>query len=268
MFIRESYYENELEAQAEKVLKNYAVGKLLIAGDNRFLSADLISFLYYLVQPYASVSEKAYRLQVSLLNSVLKDSEIYAPGAAYDSQERYTLLRNPHIARNEEVLAVPAEEAEHNLRDLYLSHLTDVVMVSPTALIAERLGGADYDGDMIKTIAEPILNDCVMQNYAGADYAISHQTSLPLLQIPSADPLIHNTLDLRRSIIHFLPASVRSPMRHLTAVSLPTMRISTPRPRRNADRKQKRLPSSRDLRSTPQKAASSPICLNISAKRR
>ena len=195
LFINESYYENELDALAEKVLKNYAVGKLLIAGDNRFLSADLISFLYYLVQPYANVSEKAYRLQMSFLNSVLKDSEIYAPGAAYDSQERYTLLRNPHIARNEEVLAVPAEEAEHSLRDIYLSHLTDVVMVSPTALIAERLGGADYDGDMIKTIAEPILNDCVMQNYAGADYAISNQMALPLLQIPSADPLIHNAND-------------------------------------------------------------------------
>ena len=130
LFINESYYQNELDALAEKVLKNYAVGKLLIAGDNRFLSADLISFLYYLVQPYANVSEKAYRLQMSLLNSVLKDSEIYAPGAAYDAQDRYTLLRNPHIARNEEVLAVPAEEAEHNLRDIYLSHLTDVVMVS------------------------------------------------------------------------------------------------------------------------------------------
>ena len=47
----------------------------------------------------------------------------------------------------------------------------------------------------IKTIAEPILNDCVMQNYAGGDYDITHQTSLPLLQIPSADPLIHNAND-------------------------------------------------------------------------
>lgn len=195
LFINESYYENELDALAEKVLKNYAVGKLLIAGDNRFLSADLISFLYYLVQPYANVSEKAYRLQMSFLNSVLKDSEIYAPGAAYDAQDRYTLLRNPHIARNEEVLAVPTEKTKNNLRDIYLSHLTDVVMVSPTALIAERLGGADYDGDMIKTIAEPILNYCVMQNYAGADYAISNQMALPLLQIPSADPLIHNAND-------------------------------------------------------------------------
>ena len=74
------------------------------------------------------------------------------------------------------------------IRKTYLSHLTDVVMVSSNALIAERLGGADYDGDMVKTITEPILNDCVMQNYTA-------QAVLPLLQIPSAEPLIHNAND-------------------------------------------------------------------------
>ena len=32
-------------------------------------------------------------------------------------------------------------------------------------LAAERLGGADYDGDMIKTIADPLLNECVKRNF-------------------------------------------------------------------------------------------------------
>ena len=194
LFIHESCYETELDALAEKVLKNYAVGKLLIAGDNRYLSGDLMAFLQYLIHPYIRENEEAYHLHILLDSSILKDSEIYAPGAEYDSQEHYTLLRNPHIARNEEVLVEPLVEADA-FREKYLSHLTDVVMVSPTALIAERLGGADYDGDMIKTIAEPILNDCVMQNYVGEDYDINSQATLPLLQIPSADPLIHNAND-------------------------------------------------------------------------
>ena len=194
LFIHESCYETELDALAEKVLKNYAVGKLLIAGDNRYLSGDLMAFLQYLIQPYTRENKEAYRLYMLLDASILKDSEIYAPGAKYYSQEHYTLLRNPHIARNEEVLVEPLVEADA-FRTKYLSHLTDVVMVSPTALIAERLGGADYDGDMIKTIAEPILNDCVMQNYVGEDYTINSQATLPLLQIPSADPLIHNAHD-------------------------------------------------------------------------
>ena len=38
------------------------------------------------------------------------------------------------------------------MRKYYLGHLTDVVMVDANMLAAERLGGADYDGDMIKTM--------------------------------------------------------------------------------------------------------------------
>ncbi|WP_294756487.1 hypothetical protein [uncultured Flavonifractor sp.] len=73
-----------------------------------------------------------------------------------------------------------------NLRQHYLGHLTDVVMVSADSLAAERLGGADYDGDLIKTIADPILNRCVKRNY---DYDVHQQLSnnanLPLLKIPA-----------------------------------------------------------------------------------
>ena len=186
-FINEAYYTNELDALAERTLKKYAVGKLLIAGDNRYLSGDLITFLYYLIQGQHENNDQAYRLQSMLCKEMLTESEIYAAGAAYESQEHYTLLRNPHIARNEEVLLEPMKK-EGVIRKTYLSHLTDVVMVSSNALIAERLGGADYDGDMVKTITEPILNDCVMQNYTA-------QAVLPLLQIPSAEPLIHNAND-------------------------------------------------------------------------
>ena len=46
-------------------------------------------------------------------------------------------------------------QSTDRLRNHYLGHLTDVVMVDAYMLASERLGGADYDGDMIKTIAEP-----------------------------------------------------------------------------------------------------------------
>ena len=47
---------------------------------------------------------------------------------------------------------------KNNMRQFYFHQLTDVVMVSSNMLAAERLGGADYDGDMVKTIADPIIN--------------------------------------------------------------------------------------------------------------
>ena len=43
------------------------------------------------------------------------------------------------------------------MREYYFGHLTDVLMVDSRVLAAERPGGADYDGDMVKTIASPSL---------------------------------------------------------------------------------------------------------------
>ena len=37
-------------------------------------------------------------------NEFLDTNEFYAPGAVYSQQDIYALLRNPHIARNEEAL--------------------------------------------------------------------------------------------------------------------------------------------------------------------
>lgn len=83
-----------------------------------------------------------------------KGNSFYAPKAAYEQPETCTLLRSPHIARNEEILLRPYGK-EEALRKYYLGHLSDVVMVDAEMYAAERLGGADYDGDMIKTIADP-----------------------------------------------------------------------------------------------------------------
>lgn len=72
------------------------------------------------------------------------------------------------------------------MRKYYLSHLTDVVMVNWDSLTAERLGGADFDGDMIKTISDPIVNRCVKRN---------SKAHTPLLKIPSAEPVICDATD-------------------------------------------------------------------------
>ena len=74
------------------------------------------------------------------------------------------------------------------IREKYFSHLRYVLMVDSRSLIAERLGGADYDGDMIKTIADPLINTCVLRGYK--DGAV-----LPVLKIPAAEPLIADAGD-------------------------------------------------------------------------
>ena len=65
-------------------------------------------------------------------------------------------------------------------------------MVDSRSLIPERLGGADNDGDMIKTISDPLLNRCVSRNYGGS---FENSSNLPLLKIPAAEPLQQDAQD-------------------------------------------------------------------------
>lgn len=139
-FIREPIYVEQLDGQARKVLRGYAVGRLLVPGDNRFLSGDLLELLRRLIAPrvFQLPGERDFCNQV--LGDFFAEDSFFAPGAAYNHEDSCTLLRNPHIARNEELqLSVYPEGDE--LRQHYLGHLTDVVMVSADSLAAERLGG-------------------------------------------------------------------------------------------------------------------------------
>ena len=174
LFLEESIFAGELRRQAESVLKQYSLGQLLVSGDNRYLSDDLMRLLYILTDDA--------RLEAECLSG----NQIYAPRPAYSEQDQYTLLRSPHIARNEEVLAIPMKSVGP-YRQKYLSHLSYVLMVDSRSLIPERLGGADYDGDMIKTVADPMLNECVQRSHG--------EETPPLLKIPAAEPLISDATD-------------------------------------------------------------------------
>ena len=199
--IGEPIYQQELAGRAKQILKNYSLGRLIVAGDNRYLSGDLMDFLSYLLEtlPQKKRNKAFYDVTKSLR---FKTSAFYAPGAAYQHGDTCTLLRNPHIARNEELQlsSYDAKKEKRQMRHFYFRHLTDLVMVDSTMLAAERLGGADYDGDMVKTIADPILNECVRRNYEAsrgiADDALSNEANIPLLMIPSATPLIRSAEDL------------------------------------------------------------------------
>ena len=186
-FLNEKVFTKELESRAESILKDYALGSLISAGDNRYLSGDLLRFLRCLGGDRIGDADS-----VSITREYIGEGEFYAPGAAYLKNEFYTLLRNPHIARNEEAVAKPVNEGYY--RKKYLSHLTYVVMVASDTLIPERLGGADFDGDMIKTIADPLMNKCVARNYSGIafDYMASQ---IPVLHIPSASPQMKDAND-------------------------------------------------------------------------
>ena len=197
-FINEPIYTKRLEDEADKIVERYAVGRLIVAGDNRYLSGDLLDFLNCLPVTKTETSKKANTFINFRWALELNHQNFFAPGAAYQPGHVCTLLRNPHIARNEEMQLYPLEDSK-NLRDQYLGRLTDVVMVGYTSLAAERLGGADYDGDMIKTISDPILNECVKRNIhhdpPRPQSIFSRSHNLPLLMIPTVQPQIRSADD-------------------------------------------------------------------------
>ena len=195
LFINEPVFTDQLDAMAKHTLKQYALGRLLVEGDNRFLSGDLLEFLAFLIDHAEALRNADSRQRTfysAAMSTHFKPNSFYAPGAAYEPGDACTLLRNPHIARNEEIQLEPYGKAE-NMRKYYLGHLTDVVMVDAGMLAAERLGGADYDGDMVKTIADPVLNRCVRRNYELGH--IDNWDNLPLLLIPSEEPVIRDAND-------------------------------------------------------------------------
>lgn len=81
--IGEPVYQNELDARAKQILKNYAVGRLIVAGDNRYLSGDLLDFISFLLEsvPKKKRNKAYYEVTKSFR---FKNSAFYAPGAAYE----------------------------------------------------------------------------------------------------------------------------------------------------------------------------------------
>lgn len=179
---------------ADHILRQYAMGRLIVSGDNRFLS-DVLELLLCLIPDNLRLSKRERTFYLAALLNYSNPPAFFAPKAAYSHSDSCTLLRNPHIARNEEVQRL-THKGKDNMRQYYFGHLSDVIMVSSKTLTAERLGGADFDGDMIKTISDPIVNQCVKRNYESLPHDLfSNWANLPLLKIPSEEAQVRSADD-------------------------------------------------------------------------
>ena len=195
LLLAEKEYRRELDRAADTILRNFARGNLLVRGRVAYLSADLTLFLAELLNPYTDGNRNAEEIYRELLDARCRYTTAYGLTGSHMT----ALLRNPHIAKNEEVVVTPPYR-EAFIRRRYLSHLRGVVMVEPWSLIAERLGGADYDGDMVKVIREPVICESIASHYKETanpfEDRFSNRNNLPLLSIPSAEPQLRDANDL------------------------------------------------------------------------
>lgn len=195
LLLAEKEYRRELDRAADTILRNFARGNLLVRGRVAYLSADLTLFLAELLKPHTDGNRNAEEIYRELLDARCRYTTAYGLTGSHMT----AILRNPHIAKNEEVVVTPPYR-EAFIRRRYLSHLRGVVMVEPWSLIAERLGGADYDGDMVKVIYEPVICESIASHYKAADEKaedrFSNRNNLPLLSIPTAEPQLRDANDL------------------------------------------------------------------------
>ena len=135
--------------------------KFNVHGTRRYLSSNLLELLYHI----------AYEDDANYPKSEWLDKYQFYMPTKLKHNNYAVFLRSPHYARNEIVLLNRRPFILNKELEEYFSHLTGIVMINPRSLAADRLGGADFDGDTVlvvndKKIFSPVTRDLIeYENY-------------------------------------------------------------------------------------------------------
>ena len=161
--LEDSKVAGMLRGTIESLHRDAAIGRILARGEYRFLSRDLLALLLDFAN---MIDNKSVRVESIKRSNTIRTNHYYMPRmlhAKHVKREAYAaILRNPHLSRNEEALAKRGYEvADKPYYQEYFSHLKGVVMVSYDSLIPMAVGGADFDGDLVMVVHEPIIVDAI-----------------------------------------------------------------------------------------------------------
>lgn len=122
-------------------------GKLYLKSTFKFLAPDLIMFLEHLggIMP------------VGCLNC----DEFYSFNINGTYAGEHLIERNPHICKSEHVIL---KAANNKLTKKYCSHLDNVCMINGKSITAQRINGADYDGDLVLIVTNDTMKKGVDRN--------------------------------------------------------------------------------------------------------
>lgn len=171
---------------------NFGLGRLEVEGEQRFLSCDLLALLIKILEHVKNA--KLDDLKSLKAEQLRTDRFFMADGKLSIKPDKYyVFLRNPHLSRNEQVF-LRAYVKRDSLHKKYFSHLKGVVMVSRTSTAPMALGGADFDGDLVKIISDKRIVKAVKEGHT--------QKPLPVIRIPSAKTKPRElTSDVSRKVI-------------------------------------------------------------------
>lgn len=192
-FRETAWVKEELKDASNKMIKDFQNGHLLIRGTTRYLSTDLFGLMQYIASNLGYKENETDKVEIEP-QATLREYQFYSPGCKnLDPKHNYGISRNPHIARNEHVMLKPLSvgtENENNKKlrhyEEYFGKLTGVLMVSPASLVAQRMGGADYDGDKVRLIESKIYNIPLEEKITDS---AGEKLKLPLIRIEPAAAL-------------------------------------------------------------------------------
>ena len=83
LFVNEKACVKELNDNADKLIRQYSLGRLLVKGDNRFLSDDLLDLLIFMIDSGVKRNHRQSVFWSVAMTERFKKNSFYSPGASY-----------------------------------------------------------------------------------------------------------------------------------------------------------------------------------------
>ena len=140
MMAKEKTVRNYIIRTVSKYIDDAKSGKLYLRGSFKLLAPDLVAFMEYV----AGLPVKGF----------LAADEFFAANKEGAETGERLVERNPHLSASEHVvLRGVCGEAPNR----YFSHLANVCMVNISSITPQRLNGADFDGDLVLLVNDPLM---------------------------------------------------------------------------------------------------------------
>ncbi len=206
----EKSIKRKLEAKSNSLLKDLAKGRIILPGEVRYLSRDLLS---YMLSMFGLFDREEYRKRAKELSKeALEKSEFYMPKTGAKEllkrENYYALFRNPHLSRNEECALKPRlpellekDASREDIYEKYFGSLKGILMVSRTSFAPNALGGADFDGDIVKLYYSQTINDAVRREIYKKGTK-RQERKVPIVSIPSISGTL-SSISLDVDKIHY-----------------------------------------------------------------
>ena len=191
------YIKHELKNTSKGLLTKLATGKILVAGQTRYLCRDLLPLLVSLIENPPDFFPR-YLYNRFYLPTDGPDANADELGLGFNSY--YAFFRNPHLSRNEQYImnrfCDTDEKTYHGtyryryyryfreIYDKYFGALIGIVMVPRGSMLPLCLGGADFDGDLVSVVYDQDVVAAVKAGVFIETQPEYFQRDLPVIEIP------------------------------------------------------------------------------------